>query len=317
MATKAHHAVVPSADVDMQMESTSPSSHETSITIDECSEMKGKAPTSFRWDMVFLMYILSIAFTALTFAGSYNATYSPLLICFGFWHFGFESSLSIYFTYSGKGAVFASRVVLGICFVQGALALVFTDAMTTIFSLEFIASDSFSAISSVCLMFNQSMPTRFKVLPFAVSLHFIGVSLKICMLPTELFESDKVPQHGANWFYIVTVAVLQIWLCRGVLSGKFNDIGRVTYDRTKNSAFFIAFCKIGAPLISFMLLPAVLFILVSLRTVEDSGNNQFASGIWDDIMLALGWPISMFAILWALYIVATAVTVGRELKLKT
>merc|ERR1719206_326641 len=193
MATKAHHAVVPSADVDMQMESTSPSSHETSITIDECSEMKGKAPTSFRWDMVFLMYILSIAFTALTFGGSYNATYSPLLICFGFWHFGFESSLSIYFTYSGKGAVFASRVVLGICFVQGALALVFTDAMTTIFSLEFIASDSFSAISSVCLMFNQSIPTRFKVLPFAVSLHYIGVSLKICMLPTELFESNKVP----------------------------------------------------------------------------------------------------------------------------
>jgi len=107
----------------------------------------------------------------------------------------------------------------------------------------------------------------------------------------------------------VAVAVLQIWLCKDVLSGKFNDIGRVTYDRTKNSAFFIAFCKIGAPLISFVLLPAALFILVSLRTVEDSGNNQFASGIWDDIMLALGWPIAMFEILFSLHIVALIVII--------
>lgn len=141
------------------------------------------------------------------------------------------------------------------------------------------------------------------MLPFAVSLHFIGVAFKLYLLPTEMFVENLTPHHGAVWFWILLFSLPQIWLCRDVLRGKFNCVGRVTYDDTKNSNLFILFCKIGVPLISFVVVPVVATTMVYLRTTSNETGDRYASHMWLELIFALGWPVGMFGALWASYLV--------------
>lgn len=130
--------------------------------------MEKESCEPFGWDMVFLRYILSISFTAMSFGGSRDGNFSPILLCCGFWHFGFEYSQSIYFTYAGRSAVYVSRVVVAICLLESVLAWPFASSMSFIFSLQFMTSDVFSFLSSVCLLLNKSLPRRFKVLTYII-----------------------------------------------------------------------------------------------------------------------------------------------------
>eukprot|EP01083_Nonionella_stella_P059977 156865_1 len=250
-----------------------------------------------RWDQIFANYLLSILLTGLAFAGSHDSKYDNIILMFGFWHFGFEITLSLYFLYSRETAFKTSICVLIVCFLQGLIN--WFVSLQFIFSLQFIVSDTFSILSSLCLLFNYHMPNAFKILPFSTSLHFIGVSLKLYTLPTEWYAQNVIPQHGAGWVYLGLFSLPQLYLCTGVIAGKLNHLGDVQYA---NSKPFIYFCKGIVPILSFVLFPTVILFLGAYRTTENETDNHFALGVWMDVMNTVCWPVCMFGILWMVYV---------------
>lgn len=258
---------------------------------------------SFRWDNVFTAYILSVFFVALQFATSYNSSYNKMALMFAFLHFGFETSQSWHFTLSGKAAMHLSIGSVGICIFQALMVWVLPlETMGAVLALEFVATDSFSFLSALCLMYNKAMPPKIRVFAFSVSLHFIGVSIALYQQPIERYIVNITRQHGAHWFLIGAAALPQLWLCQDVIKGKLNYIGPVAYDKRKNSKFFILFSKYGACFVSVVVLPAISFILALYRTVESETGYKFAGWIWDDLISAVAWPASMFGILCTVYL---------------
>jgi len=263
---------------------------------------RGNKP--LRWDIIFTNYMLSILFTGLAFGGSWNSQYSDILLMFGFFHFGFEMTISYYFIYTRKTAYILSIITISICILEGLIN--FGVPLLAIFSIQFIISDCLSFMSSICLLFNKNMPNKIKILSFAVSLHFIGVSLKLYTLPVEWYEKNVIPQHGAGWFWLALFCPVQVYLCRHIICGKINYIGHVTYDEGANSKCFVYFSKIGVPMIAFIILPVITFLAAKYRTTENETNGYFALGLWLELIITLSWPICMFCILWIAYIWVTS-----------
>ena len=156
-----------------------------------------------------------------------------------FVHFGFETHQSWYFVHSGKGAMYLSRASLAICLIEALLVLVIPDTMAVILSIEFITADTFSAFTSMSLLFNKAMPTEMRVLAFSVLLHTIGVSLKLYLLPIELYVHNITPLFGAPWVFIGLAAVPQIWLCQDVIRGGINHIGPDQADYGRNFVYIL------------------------------------------------------------------------------
>jgi len=272
---------------------------------DEVSQQNERARC--RWDNIFTGYLLSVFVTSLQFATSHDSTWTKMIMTAAFIHFAFETSQSWHFTYSGKAAQYLSKATYIICFSEAALVWVVPDTMHALFGLEFVVSDSFSFISAICMQFNKAMPKTMRWYAFCVTLHYIGPLHALCWLYIEWFI--VYGYDGRSWALIGFSALFSVYFCADVIRGKFNDIGPVIYDENKNSKFFIFFSKYGAPFISFLVLPAVIYIMGLLRTVDGSGGigKTFASpeGIWDDVIAAGGWVLGMVGILYTIYLRAT------------
>lgn len=153
------------------------------------------------------------------------------------------------------------------------------------------------------------MPRRWRALPLAASLHFIGSFIKFLILPQEMFvsESASLPQKGSTWLWIGLVLLPQIYVGRSALRGHLNDVGEVRYDPAVTPRRVINFCKFGIPVVSHILVPVMVVAMAAFKTVdEDTGPGApFATGLNLDAILFLGLPIAFMSGISMMYLIAT------------
>lgn len=265
----------------------------------------------FGWNNVFSAYVISICLVTINFAGSPDSSYTTIIIVTVFMHFTFETIQSWHFIYSGKTALYLSRITFAIGLVEVILIFFFRDIMfPTIFVFQYVVMDSFSFITAICFMANYAIPTKLKKMAFSVTLHMIGAFLALYYIP--LTDSGESPHIGASWTYLGLASLPQIWLCQDVIRGEMNHYGPVLYDETKNSKWFILFAKYGSPLLAFVVVPLVAYgVRLFVPEHDNDDHIKFAVWIWDDVIHVISWPVGMFGFLWVLYLRLTF-GVGRN-----
>lgn len=229
------------------------------------------------------------------------------------WHFGLETTVSLHLLYSRTWAFRFSSLAMTVCFMESvAIWFLSLEHCLRLLLLQFPISDTFSLIAALCALFGGHTHQRFKILPAVLLPHSIGVIAQFAVLPTMLFVLYKVPQFGAAWWWLAAALLPTVYIAKDVIRGDCNNLGEIEYDSTKNSKYFIFFCKFGAPFLSFLVVPAIIIMMVTFRTQERSTGLSFADGIWRDLFEYLGLPMSIVAMLWIAYLWASGHATKQE-----
>merc|ERR1711902_256152 len=123
------------------------------------------------------------------------------------------------------------------------------------FLFEFLMSDTLIFFGSICVLLNKSSAfstksgSQFKQGAFAMSLHMVGVGLRLYQTPTQLFDTYILPNIGWAWALIVLAIVPQIYLSHNIFLGQCNKLGGIDYDK-EQQPWLRLFAKILAPIAS-------------------------------------------------------------------
>lgn len=239
----------------------------------------------------------------MAFSASFDCKFNSSILTWIFLHWACDTAISLHFVYP-KCIAHPTSIFMAMLFCIGAVVNWFAFPTMLAFSGPIAMSvDSFVFLSSLCLMWNKAMPRKMKILPFAISFHFVGPALRMYTLYNFFFVARDIPQHGYWWILIGVAVPFQVWFCQNVIRGQLNTIGQVKYDDNLNSKHFRRFSQILCPVLCYVIVPMTMLMMNSTATsmpqkypecLGNEGHNRF--------IRILGWPLGAISALWTFYL---------------